>query len=80
MAGLDFPHAHQAIKIVRWRRQKGRPASRETVYAVTDLTAMQATAAQLALLARQHWHIEVKVHYVRDVSFGEDANTTRTDP
>jgi hypothetical protein len=29
-------------------------------------------------MARSHWHIEVKVHYVRDVSFGEDASTTRT--
>jgi predicted transposase YbfD/YdcC len=75
---LDFPHAAQAIKISRWRQQKHRPASRETVYAVTDLTAEQATGADLARIARQHWHIEVKNHYVRDVTFGEDANTTRT--
>ena len=78
VTGLDFPHAHQAMRISRWRQQKGRPASRETVYAVTDLTAEQATGADLARVARQHWHIEVKNHYVRDVSFGEDANTTRS--
>lgn len=62
VAGLDFPHTDQAIKIVRWRRVSGQPASRETVYAVTDPTAAQATPAQLAVLARQHWHVEVKVH------------------
>ena len=78
VTGLDFPRARQAVKITRWRKQKGRPASRETVYAVTDHTADHTGPTDLARLARQHWHIEVKVHYVRDVSFGEDANTTRT--
>jgi len=78
VTGLDFPRARQAVKITRWRKQKDRPASRETVYAVTDHTGEHAGPGDLARLARQHWHIEVKVHYVRDVSFGEDANTTRT--
>ncbi|WP_322769399.1 ISAs1 family transposase [Frankia sp. Cr1] len=74
---LDFPHADQAIRIQRWRQEKGRPATRETVYAVTDATARQAGPALLADLARGHWHIEVKQHYVRDVAFGEDASTSR---
>ncbi len=41
---LDFPHAHQAIKITRWRQDitAGR-ASREAVYAVTSLTSAEAT-------------------------------------
>ncbi|WP_248832297.1 ISAs1 family transposase [Frankia sp. Mgl5] len=78
VAHLDFPHAAQAIRIGRWRRQKGRAASRETVYAITDATAEQASPALLADLARGQWHIEVKQHYVRDVTFGEDASTSRT--
>jgi predicted transposase YbfD/YdcC len=77
VAGLDFPHARQAIKITRWRRETGRPATRETVYAVTDLAAEAAGPAELGCLARRHWHVEDKVHYVRDVSFGEDASTVR---
>ncbi len=36
-----------------------------------------ATPAQLLTLWRQHWHIENKVHYVRDVTFGEDRSTVR---
>jgi len=74
----EFPHAAQAIRIQRWRREKGRRASRETIYAITNATAEQAGPALLAALARGHWHIEVKQHYVRDVTFGEDASTSRT--
>ena len=44
VSGLDFPHARQAIKITRWRRDTatGR-TSRQTVYAVTSLTSADAT-------------------------------------
>lgn len=75
---LDFPHAAQALRITRWRREKNRRPSRQTVYAITDLTAAHTGPAQLADLARAHWHIENKVHYVRDVTFGEDRSTVRT--
>jgi predicted transposase YbfD/YdcC len=76
--GLDLPHARQAIKITRWRQDSTtRKTSRETVYAVTDLTSAQATAAELARLVREHWGIEV-VHHVRDVTFAEDHATSRT--
>ena len=34
-------------------------------------------AAQLQALRRGHWSIE-STHYVRDVTFGEDASTART--
>ncbi len=75
---LDFPCACQAIKITRWRKDTaaGR-TSRETVYAVTSLTSADATAQDLARLVREHWSIEAH-HHVRDVSFAEDASTSRT--
>jgi hypothetical protein len=77
--GLPFPHADQALQIVRRRRtlRTGR-VSIERVYAITSLTAHQANAADLAERVRGHWAIENREHHVRDVTFGEDASRVRT--
>jgi len=49
VADLLFPHAKQVLRITRRRRAPGtRKWSKEIVYAVTDLTFHQATAAELA--------------------------------
>ncbi len=65
-AGLAFPHAAQAIQIVRRRRLSGKKKwSRETVYAVTSLSAVQASPAELAAIIRGHWRIEDRLHWVR---------------
>ena len=78
VAGLDFPHARQAIKITRWRQEiaAGR-VSRETVYAVTSLASTDATAGDLARLVRGQWSIEAH-HHVRDLTFREDSSASRT--
>jgi predicted transposase YbfD/YdcC len=75
---LDFPHARQAIKITRRRKDAatGR-TTRETVYAVTTLTSAHATAADLARLVREHWSIEAH-HHIRDTTFSEDTSASRT--
>jgi predicted transposase YbfD/YdcC len=78
-AGLDFPHAAQAIQITRRTRRNGSAKWRtETSYAITSLPADQARAHQLAEWIRGHWKIENQLHWVRDVTFGEDASTART--
>ncbi len=46
----------------------------ETVYGITSLAPSQVTAAQLLGLVRAHWCIENRSHWVRDVTFGEDAS------
>ena len=75
---LDFPHARQAIKITRWRKDTATgKTTRQTVYAVTSLTSAHATAHDLARLVREHWSIEAH-HHVRDVTFSEDTSTSRT--
>ena len=75
---LDFPHACQAIKITRWRKETATgKVSRETAYAVTGLTCADATAPDLARLVREHWSIEAH-HHIRDTTFSEDTSTSRT--
>jgi len=78
-AGLAFPHAAEAIQIVRRRELPGKKKwSRETVYAVTSLTAVQASPAELAAIIRGHWMIEDRLHWVRDMDFDEDRSQIRT--
>ena len=81
-AGLAFPHAAQAIQIVRRRRpltgKNSKKWSTETVYAVTSLTAVQARPAELAAIVRGHWGIEDRLHWVRDVIYDEDRSQVRT--
>jgi predicted transposase YbfD/YdcC len=77
--GIGFPHAAQAIQVTRKIRKRNSKKWRtETVYAVTDLSAAQARAGQLATWLRGHWCIEVRLHWVRDVVFGEDLSQVRT--
>ena len=78
IAGLDFPHAVQALRITRRVRcLRSRRWHTVTVYAVTSLTATQASPARLADWIRGHWGIEV-LHHLRDVTFAEDASQVRT--
>ena len=78
-AGLAFPHAVQAIRLTRRIRPISSTKKWQTVtiYAITSLTASQATAAQLAGWIRGHWQIEA-IHHIRDVTYGEDASQVRT--
>ena len=77
-AGLAFPHAAQAIQIVRRRRplhgENSKKWSTETVYAITSLTAIQARPADLAAIIRGHWLIEDRLHWVRDMGWDEDRS------
>lgn len=78
-AGLGFPHAAQAIQIVRRRRRLNSTRwSTETVYAITSLSATQTSPDELADALRGHWSIEDRLHWVRDVTFGEDLSQVRT--
>ena len=77
-AGLAFPHAAQAIAITRRIRPlSGGTWRTVTVYAITSLTASQASPAQIARWIRGHWHIEA-LHHIRDVTYREDHSQVRT--
>lgn len=51
----------------------------EWSYALTSLPPEQADARRLEQVWRGHWQIENGLHYVRDVTFGEDACQVRAD-
>jgi hypothetical protein len=78
-AGLAFPHAAQAIQIVRRRRplngENSKKRTAETVYAVTSLAATQARPAELAAIVRGHWLIEDRLHW--DMDWDEDRSQVR---
>jgi predicted transposase YbfD/YdcC len=78
--GIDFPHAAQVFRILRYRGGlDGQRRSKEVVYGITDLTTQQTGARQLATYVRDHWKaIENGTHHIRDVTFGEDAHQART--
>jgi predicted transposase YbfD/YdcC len=63
------------------RRRRGltnKKWSTETVYAITSLSATQASPADLADIIRSHWAIEDRLHWVRDVTYDEDRSQIRT--
>ncbi|AUY51928.1 ISAs1 family transposase [Streptomyces sp. CB01881] len=77
--GLEFPHAAQAVRILRHRTDLATgTVSRQTVYAITDLTSQQASPQRLGQLARSQWTIENRLHFVRDTTFAEDTSKIRT--
>ncbi len=74
-----FPHGARAIKVVRRRRCCGQvKPSVETVYAITSLGHRHCDPRLLADWIRSHWAIENSLHWVRDVTAGEDRSSVRT--
>jgi predicted transposase YbfD/YdcC len=70
---VRFPGVAQVLAMERTvvHKRTGE-VRREWAYAVTSLPPARAAPAQLLTLWREHWAIENKLHYVRDVTFDED--------
>jgi predicted transposase YbfD/YdcC len=70
---VRWPGVQQVLAMERTVVHKGTGEIRtEWAYAVTSLPPARASPAQLLTLWREHWAIENKLHYVRDVTFDED--------
>lgn len=73
---LDWPDVGQVFELERVRVVKGK-AEVQVVYGITSLARDEADAKRLLVLARGHWGIENKLHYVRDETLGEDRCRVR---
>jgi predicted transposase YbfD/YdcC len=74
----DWPHLGQVFRIDRWITSQGE-TTHEMAVGVTSLDAEEAPPEQLLQYVRGHWGIENRLHWVRDVTMGEDASQVRTD-
>ena len=73
-----WPGQRQAFRLERVTILKKTGEVRgATVYGVTSLARSQAPAARVLRLTRQHWRIENRSPWVRDVTFDEDRSQVR---
>jgi predicted transposase YbfD/YdcC len=74
----DWPGLEQVFEIRRRFQSKG--IWKEAVrYGVTSLPALIAIPERLLQLKRGHWQIENGLHYVKDVTMGEDKSAVHAD-
>jgi hypothetical protein len=73
---LDWPDVGQVFELERVRVVKGKTEV-QVVCGITSLGRDEADAKRLLGLARGHWGIENKLHYVRDETLGEDRCRVR---
>jgi hypothetical protein len=74
---LDWPHLGQVFRVDSWVTRRGETAH-EVRYGITSLRPHEATADELLAYVRGHWGIENRLHWVRDVTLGEDLCQVRS--
>lgn len=74
----------QVFRIRRYVKGRDQPKDKEgekdpgeIVYGVTNLPRKKASASRLLALQQDHWRIENRLHWRRDVTLGEDACQVR---
>ena len=74
----DWPGLDQVFQIRRRWQSKGE-WHEEVRYGVSSLPATIGIQERLLTLKRGHWTIENGLHYVKDVTMGEDRSTVHAD-
>lgn len=74
-----FPAARQVFRLRRdTGGLDGQRTRKEIVYGITSMPADLAAPIHLNHYVRQHWCVENRLHWVRDVTFHEDNSQLRT--
>ncbi len=79
LAGYDgWAGLCTVLKIERetWGRDRELP-TKEVAFAISSLSLKRCSPAVFLKLWREHWHIENRLHWVLDMTMGEDACTVR---
>ena len=74
---LDWPGHQRVCRLTRRIKRQGTETI-ETAYAITSTAVAEASAARLLTWWRNHWHIENRLHWVRDTAFDEDNDRIRS--
>jgi predicted transposase YbfD/YdcC len=80
LQAAGWPAAGLVLEVattVRWPSHPARPMRQEVRYFLTSLSAPTQPLALLRAI-RCHWHIENRLHWIRDVILGEDACQVRS--
>jgi predicted transposase YbfD/YdcC len=74
LAGYSsWPYLEQVFEYTRTWTSKG-VTKQQVRYGITSLPAEVSDAARLAALKRSHWQVENGLHWVKDVTLGEDLS------
>jgi predicted transposase YbfD/YdcC len=71
----DWPGLAQVFRLERTWQEHG-VAKQAIHYGITSLPPESADPQRLLALKRDHWQIETGLHYVKDVTLGEDRSLT----
>ena len=64
----EWPGLKALVLVESQRTLRGRTSCERRAY----ISSLDAPAARMSTLVRGHWHVENKLHWVLDVTFGED--------
>ncbi|GHT94448.1 hypothetical protein FACS1894122_11090 [Alphaproteobacteria bacterium] len=72
----EWPGVKQILKMTRICEKKGKTAT-EVVYGITSLPIEKDNHLKTMNILRNHWYIENRLHWERDMVFDEDRCTIR---